>query len=327
LQYPPPASAPAPAAQTPMPQQYGPPPVAQAEAPQLTPQQVYMQDQAAVSRINAQIDAILQQQRGGFAVTYYAKPPLPQYVQKRLEENVDPIEKQIKDLKEQRELAALQDEDPNYVKRDKYGTAEKFVIARPGDIVYATLDRAFNSDDPQAPLFATIHDVDESGIQGPLDGVRMVGNLKFSKTQGAIQFDKGYLPDGRTINVKGVAIDERTARTGVALNVDNHDIEKYAGLLIATLGQGVGQVGQLLTENNQQAQYNPVTGTFSASQQFNPYYAAAGALLPAGQALTGVVAQQFQRPPTITAPAGYGLGIYFVEPVAVPRDVLFATRR
>lgn len=326
LQYPPPA---VPASQNPMPQQYGPAPT-QGEAPQLTPQQVYMQDQAAVARINAQIEGILQQQRGGFAVTYYAKPPVPQYeqarLQKRYEENVDPVQSQIKQLKEQRELAALQNEDPNNVKRDKYGTAEKFVIARAGDTVYATLDRAFNSDDPQGPLFATIHDVDEAGIQGPLDGVRMIGNLKFSQTQSAIQFNKAYLPDGRTINVHGIAIDESTARTGMALNVDNHDIEKYAGLLIASLGQGVGQVGQILTQNNQQAQYNSNTGLLVASQQFNPYYAAAGALAPAGQTLAAVAAQNFQKPPTISAPAGYGLGIYFVEPVAVPRDVLFATR-
>ncbi|MCX8256570.1 MAG: DotG/IcmE/VirB10 family protein, partial [Beijerinckiaceae bacterium] len=283
-----------------------------------SPQQTYMQDQAAVQRINAQIDAMLAQPNGGFAVTYYAKPlPPPRERDGRDGRGGEAAQQQP----QQKELQ------PGEVKRDRYGNAEKYVIARAGDTVYATLDRAFNSDDPGAPIFATIHDVDEVGIQGPLDGVRMIGTIHYSTSQGAIQFEKGYLPDGRPLEVKGLAISEDTARTGIAKNVDNHELQRYGTLLFATLVQGVGQVGQVLTQNQQQAMVDPNTGLLVSSQKFNPYEAAAGALLPAGQALTAVAAQQFNRPATISAPAGYGLGIVFLEPMVVPSDLLFARRR
>ena len=214
------ATAPTPAAPS-----AAPPPAA---APQLSPQQTYMQDQAAVQRINAQIDAMLAQPNGGFAVTYYAKPLPPP----RERDGRDGRGGEAQQQPQQKELQ------PGEVKRDRYGNAEKYVIARAGDTVYATLDRAFNSDDPGAPIFATIHDVDEVGIQGPLDGVRMIGTIHYSTSQGAIQFEKGYLPDGRPLEVKGLAISEDTARTGIAKNVDNHELQRYGTLLFATLVQG-----------------------------------------------------------------------------------------
>ena len=294
-----------------------PPPTA---APQLSPQQTYMQDQAAVSRINTQIEAMLSQPNGGFAVTYYAKPaPPPRERDGRGRDGGGDGASQ--EAQKQKELQ------PGEVKRDRYGNAEKYVIARAGDTVYATLDRAFNSDDPGAPIFATIHDVDEVGIQGPLDGVRMIGTIHYSSSQGAIQFDKAYLSDGRPIELRGLAVSEDTARTGIAKNVDNHELQRYGTLLLATLVQGVGQVGQVLTQNQQQAMVDPNTGLLVSSQKFNPYEAAAGALLPAGQALTAVAAQQFNKPATISAPAGYGLGIVFLDPVVVPSDLLFARQR
>ena len=303
----PPPPLPPQAQSAPQQQPYAPPP--------LSPQETYMQDQAAVARINAQIDTLMSQPNGGFAVTYYAKPAPPPREERR-----DNQQQQAQQDKE-KELQ------PGEVKRGRDGNPEKYVIARAGDTVYATLDRAFNSDDPGAPIFATIHDVDEVGIQGPLDGVRMIGSIHYSSSQGAIQFDKAFLPDGRPVEVKGIAVSEDTARTGIAKNVDNHEIQRYGSLLIATLVQGVGQVGQVLTQNSQQAMVDPNTGLLVASQKFNPYEAAAGALLPAGQALTAVAAQQFNKPATISAPAGYGLGIVFLEPVVVPADLLFARSR
>ena len=307
------------AAQTPSPAA---PPATQAVAPPpLTAQQTYMQDQAAVQRINSQIEAMLSQPNGGFAVTYYAKPAPPPREDRGRGGRDGGGDQAAQQAQKPKEL------EPGEVKRDKYGNTEKYVIARAGDTVYATLDRAFNSDDPGAPIFATIHDVDEVGVQGPLDGVRMIGTIHYSSSQGAIQFDKGYLPDGRPLDVKGLAVSEDTARTGIAKNVDNHELQRYGTLLLATLVQGVGQVGQVLTQNNQQAMVDPNTGLLTSTQKFNPYEAAAGALLPAGQALTAVAAQQFNKPATISAPAGYGLGIVFLEPVVVPSDLLFARQR
>jgi intracellular multiplication protein IcmE len=191
-----------------------------------------LQDQQAVARINAQIEALLAPPTGGLALQYYAKPVPPQNDQK------PPMP-------------------AGAVLRDDRGRPAKYVIARAGDGVYATLDRAFSSNDPQAPIFATIHDVDAGGVQGPLDGVRMVGIIVYSASQGTIHFNCGYLPDGRALLVKAMAVSVDTARAGVAKNVD-----------------------------------------YSLSSLFG-------------------------QPPTISGPAGMGLNLVFLEPVAVPRDLLF----
>jgi hypothetical protein len=37
--------------------------------------------------------------------------------------------------------------------------------------------------------------------------------------------------------------------------------------------------------------------------------------------LTAAATQNFARPPTISAPAGMGIGIVFLDPVALPRPV------
>jgi intracellular multiplication protein IcmE len=255
----------------------------------------------AAARINAQIDALLAPPSGGFAMTYYAKPaPVPGLAPQN---------------------AALTVQRP--AGRNSRGQAENYVIAKPGDVTYATIDRAFNSDDPQAPIFATIHDIDGLGQRGPLDGVRLIGAITYSNKQGAIQFNQAYLADGRPLALRGMAISEDTARTGIAKDVDTHDFERYGSLLLATLTQGAGQVGQMLVQNNQQLSTNPATGAISLSQNIQPYQLGLAAALPLGQALTAAAAQGFNRPPTISGPAGMGIGVVFLDPVAVPRDVIF----
>jgi Bacterial conjugation TrbI-like protein len=254
----------------------------------------------AAARINAQIDALLSPPSGGFAMTYYARPAPPPGL---APQNAVPSEQR-----------------PT---RNSRGQAENYVIAKPGDTTYATIDRAFNSDDPQAPIFATVHDIDGRGQRGPLDDVRLIGAITYSNKQGAIQFNQAYLADGRPLALHAMAISEDTARTGIAKDVDTHDLERYGSLFLATITQGAGQVGQLLVQNNQQLSTNPATGAVSLGQSIQPYQLGLAAALPLGQALTAAAAQGFNRPPTISGPAGMGIGVVFLDPVAVPRDVIF----
>ncbi|MEW6436179.1 MAG: DotG/IcmE/VirB10 family protein [Pseudomonadota bacterium] len=260
--------------------------------------EAYTQDPRDIARIDAQIDSLLAPPSGGFAVQYYAKPasaPAP--------------------ISQPNQLMPY---DPRL---------QHFVIARPGDTVYATIDRGFNSDDPQAPILATIHDVDQVGVQGPLDNVRVMGNIVYSNSQASLEFNIGYLPDGRAIPIRAMAISEDTARSGVAKNVDTHDLQRYGMLLLGALVQGAGNVGQTLLQNNEQVQVDPNTGLVTASQKVVPYQVGLAAALPAGQALTAVAAQGFNRPPTISGPAGMGIALVFLTPVAVPGDLLYARGR
>jgi len=250
-----------------------------------------------MQRINSQIEALLSPAQGGFVVQRYAKPERTETV------------------------VATTGVRGGIVGGAGYGAAS-IVVARAGDTAYALIDRAFNSDDPQAPVFATIHDIDASGEPGPLHTVRMMGQITYSREQAAILFTQAILQDGRQVPLRAIAVSEQTARTGIARDVDYHTLERYGSLLVGGLIQGAGQVGQLLVQGSQNIVVNPLTGLMTASQNHAPYdQAALGALLPVGQALTAAATQNFARPPTISAPAGMGIGIVFLDPVALPRPV------
>ncbi|WP_053221109.1 DotG/IcmE/VirB10 family protein [Methylobacterium indicum] len=198
-----------------------------------------------------------------------------------------------------------------------------YAVARAGDTVYASLDQGFNSDDPQAPIFATIYDVDGAQRAGPLHGVRLIGQIVYSTNQAAIQFTQLVLLDGRQYPLKAYAISPRDARTGISRDVDDHAFERYAGLFAAALVQGAGQVGQLLLQTNRNVAIDPVTGfALSTPGGGQRTQAALGALLPLGQTATAIGAQNFNTPATIAGVPGLPIGVVFLEPPALPRDAV-----
>ncbi len=270
------------------------------QAPQ--PAAVPTPSSQSLQRINSQIEALLTPAQGGFVEQHYAKP-------------------------QRTEVAAVSGSAVAVARGSGLGGAGGYgagavVVARAGNTVYATIDRAFNSDDPQAPIFATIYDIDAAGEAGPLHGIRMTGQITYSRENAAILFTQAVLQDGRQIPLRAIAVSEQTARTGIAGNVDNHVIERYGSLLVAGLIQGAGQVGQVLVQGSQNILVNPLTGVIAASQNHAPYYQAGlGAVLPVGQALTAAATQNFARPATISAPAGMGVGVVFLDPVALPRPI------
>ncbi len=192
-------------------------------------------------------------------------------------------------------------------------------VARSGDVAYAVLDRGFNSDDPGAPIFATITDLDELQRPGPLEGIRLMGQIVYSQTQASIRFTTMILQDGRQGPMQAVAITVDQARTGVAADVDNHVLERYGSLVVAGLIQGVGQVGQQLTQLNT----NTIYGDGYAVQSgrgIDWMTAGMGATLPVGQALTAAAARNFSKPPTLSSPTNFPIGIVFLQPVVLPLD-------
>ncbi|BAQ47395.1 MULTISPECIES: DotG/IcmE/VirB10 family protein [Methylobacterium] len=198
-----------------------------------------------------------------------------------------------------------------------------YAVARAGDTVYASLDQGFNSDDPQAPIFATIYDVDGAQRAGPLHGVRLIGQIVYSTNQAAIQFTQLVLLDGRQYPLKAYAISPRDARTGISRDVDDHAFERYAGLFAAALVQGAGQAGQLLLQTSRNVAIDPATGfALSTPGGGQRTQAALAALLPLGQTATAIGAQNFNKPATIAGVPGLPIGVVFLEPPALPRDAV-----
>ncbi|NGM38051.1 MULTISPECIES: DotG/IcmE/VirB10 family protein [Methylobacterium] len=251
-------------------------------------------DPEQVAAINEQIKALLKPSPGGFVVRSFAKGERPK-------------------PPEPRAAAAP-------VVTGPFGPGVRHAtVARAGDVAYAVLDRGFNSDDPGAPIFATIVDLDERQQPGPLNGIRLMGQIVYSQTQASIRFTTMILQDGRQGPMQAIAITVDQARTGVAEDVDNHVLERYGGLVVAGLLQGVGQVGQQLTQLNTQT----VLGNGFAVQSgrnIDWITAGMGATLPVGQAMTSAAARSFSRPPTLSSPVNFPIGIVFLQPVVVPLD-------
>ncbi len=191
------------------------------------------------------------------------------------------------------------------------------MVARTGDVAYALLDRGFNSDDPAAPVFATITDLDAHGQPGPLNGVRLMGQIVYSATQASIRFGTLILQDGRQAPTQAVAITVDQARTGVADDVDEHTLSRYANLVVASLIQGAGQLGQQLTQQNTYTVFGNGYAVQSG-QGINWPAAGMGMAMPLGQALTAVAARNFNQPPTLSSPTNFPIGIVFLQPIVLP---------
>ncbi|GAA0241609.1 hypothetical protein LNAOJCKE_4911 [Methylorubrum aminovorans] len=251
-------------------------------------------DPEQVAAINEQIKALLKPAPGGFLVRSFAKG-----------ERVKPPEA--------RPAAAP-------VVTGPFGPGIRHAtVARAGDVAYAVLDRGFNSDDPAAPIFATIVDLDERQQPGPLNGIRLMGQIVYSQTQGSIRFTTMILQDGRQGPMQAIAITVDQARTGVAEDVDNHVLERYGGLVVAGLLQGIGQVGQQLTQLNTNTVYGDGYAVQSG-RKIDWLTAGMGAAQPVGQAMTAAAARSFSRPPTLSSPVNFPVGIVFLQPVVVPLD-------
>ncbi len=206
--------------------------------------------------------------------------------------------------------------------RNNDSEATGSIIIREGDMRYATLVYGYNSDDAQqAPIFATLHDFGDNGGPGYLDGARLMGTLKLSRTSAVIEFTKVIHQDGRTFPISAIAIKDDLTRIGVAGKVNRHTIERYGSLFVAGLLQGAGQAGQLLLDDGNNGGTTIIIGDGSSadssteSDLTDAEKVAIASVLPIGESLAGVAEQGFNRPPTITAPPGYGMGIVFLAPV------------
>ncbi len=258
-------------------------------------------DPDQVAAINDQIKALLKPTPGGFLVRSFGKGERPKPPEPRAAAAAPPLP------------------------TGPFGPGVRHAtVARAGDVAYAVLDRGFNSDDPAAPIFATIVDLDERQQPGPLNGIRLMGQIVYTQTQASIRFSTMILQDGRQGPMQAIAITVDQARTGVAEDVDNHVLERYGGLVIAGLIQGVGQVGQQLTQLNTQT---VVGNGFAVQSGRNIDYLAAGmgAALPVGQAMTAAAARSFSRPPTLSSSVNFPIGIVFLQPVVVPLDAARVT--
>lgn len=194
----------------------------------------------------------------------------------------------------------------------------------PGDQRFATLMYGFNSDDAaQLPVFAQLHDYGPAS-SAFLNGARVQGTLRLSDESAIIEFDKLVMQDGRIVPISAMGISVDQLRVGVFKNVNRHTISRYSSLLVSGLLKGVGDVGTRIIDNRYAKPENVIiigdgaTGTTTPSDSFTDADRAAiamGAVKPIGDEMAAVAADGFSRKPTVTAPAGFGFSIVFLEGV------------
>lgn len=290
----PPTAVPPPAA--PQPQRPAPAAPAQAAANSAIYAYALPVDEAAArSKIESQIEQVIKPPSGSFSVRTYGRP-----------------ETAAVDGSAQTGGGGLTRQ------QTAQAAVSNILAARAGDMAYATLDRGFNSVDPSGFIFATIFDFRDNGTTGPLHGARLLGQITFNRDQAAVTFATLILPSGYQTPVKALGVRETDGRTGIAGNVDYHTFERYSGLLVAGLIQGAGQVGQQLVQTNQNYTILPSGAVVVQSNPVNLGQAALAAVQPVGTALSSAAAGQFNKAPTISAPAAMGLGVVFLEPLQLP---------
>lgn len=169
---------------------------------------------------------------------------------------------------------------------------------RAGDILFAVLDTAVNSDEP-GPVLATV-------VGGPYVGAKLLGDMKINTQSVTLEFKTINLPNSvSSFSITAVAIDPDTARTALATGVNNHYLTRFGGLFAAAFMQGYAQA---ITSSGTSTIVTPVstqvtTPTLTAHQQV------LAALGQVGQTWGQQLQQYVNIPPTIKVKQGTSVGI------------------
>jgi intracellular multiplication protein IcmE len=186
-----------------------------------------------------------------------------------------------------------------------------------GDVMFAVLITAINSDEP-GPIMAKI-------VSGPFKGAKLVGNIQpgptLPGTNGptalTLNFRSMNVPDlDNTVTINAVGIDQDTARTAVATDVDHHYFLRYGSLFASSFLQGYGQA---ITQSGS-ITFNSGTGEQTTfAQQLSPQQEFLAAFGQVGQQWGEDLGNILDRPNTIYVDSGTGLGILFLGDIAIPQ--------
>ena len=183
------------------------------------------------------------------------------------------------------------------------------VLVKTGDVYFAVLDTAINSDEP-GPILATV-------VSGQFKGAKLIGSftLPSNADKMIISFNTMSVPGAaKSTSINAYAIDPNTARTALSSSTDHHYLSRYGSLFAATFLEGFGNAfqsaGTTITIGNSVAVPNT---TVSSGVGRSVLENAVIGLATLGKSWGQVAQQQFSRPTTVQVCAGTGLGILFTQ--------------
>ena len=184
-------------------------------------------------------------------------------------------------------------------------------LLKPGRLYYGTLDGTVNSDVP-GPVLATVQ-------SGKLTGSKLLG--KFSRTHDfvMIEFTSMTMPNGDVYPIDAFAVNSKNLQDGLSTDVDHHYLSRYGALLAGAFLFGFGQAEMYAGGTSSVTQFGtpifiPNTNTLIAQSMMG--------LGTAGQQLSNVANQGFNRPTTVTVPKGTAIGILIIHAGAAKRSGL-----
>jgi hypothetical protein len=172
---------------------------------------------------------------------------------------------------------------------------------RPGDILYAVTSLGINTD-VSSPVLAAV-------AQGPLAGYRLLGDFKRDEKSLSVSFHKIIAPGGMEASIKAVAVDARTSSSALDGRVDTHFLERWGALLSASFLEGLGEA---MSETGTAVRSD---GELLATEKIGRTMGdlSIEALGQVGSRASNQIERRFDRPPTITLPAGSPIGVLVIE--------------
>ena len=190
--------------------------------------------------------------------------------------------------------------------------AENGEVIKAGNILFAVIDTAINSDNP-GPVLATI-------VEGPLKGAKIIGAFVRQDETLLISFNKISIP-GMTNSMafSAIAVDQNTSRTALATSVDRHTWLRYGTLFASSFLEGIGQAvsssGASLSVGSGGA-WEVVTSDLSYTDQ------AIASLGTVGEKFGNALGSNFSTPPTVRVASGSGVGILFMNDFTFDASVI-----
>jgi intracellular multiplication protein IcmE len=197
----------------------------------------------------------------------------------------------------------------------KDGLIRSGQVIKAGDIEFGVLETSVNSDQ-KGPVLASI-------VHGPLKGTRLIGSFVRNDDKVVLKFSTANIPGvSKSVGVNIYAIDQDTARTGMASEVDHHYWLRYGGLFASSFASGIGTA---LTTSGTQVEglantaASSSAGTWSVTtQQLSPFGEVLVALGDVGNQFSTALSPLVNTPPTVYVDSGAGLGLLFMTDFDVP---------
>jgi polyhydroxyalkanoate synthesis regulator phasin len=182
-------------------------------------------------------------------------------------------------------------------------------LVKAGDIVFAVLDTAVNSDQP-GPVMATV-------VSEPLKGARLLGTLTQTPDGERVTLTFTLMSKSdwaSNISVNAVAINPDTARTALASDVDHHYILRWGSLFASNFLAGYSSA----ISTSGSTTMSSAGTTTTTMQALNPKDKVFVAFGKVGQAVSDVSGKWINRLPTVKVDAGVGIGLLFMADVPPP---------